>query len=172
MGTLSKTYRPKEVYAHFLGKRIKGFGTDDMISISPISNDVWNEHIGVAGEITRSQNHEAEHYEVSFTLKHSSPSLWWLESFRAADKNGMIPDLVDISPLTILEKGDRGGFACVTSWIKNEPDTEYGTDAPEFEYTMLAAHGKIFRQTRAKQRIERFLSEFGASNPSEFIQTF
>jgi len=115
-----RTYDPKQVIVTFGVLALSGYMDGTFITVTP-SGDAFEKHRGADGSVDR-VNKNVYDYEVSLTLKQSSPLNVSLASLKYADQISNS----GILPLTIRDFSGSALFTANAAWIRKEPNVEYG----------------------------------------------
>lgn len=125
-----RSYDPESVIITWGSHEFVDFAEDSLVVIST-DEQFWEYVTGAKGEGARSKVVQSS-AEVELTLKHTSPSLRFLENEVQRDRNtGGV-----VKPFLMRDLNSGGKFAGPKCWIQERGDVERGNEIAEPSWTL------------------------------------
>lgn len=124
-----RTYDPNQVIVTFGGVPITGFAEGTGISIKR-NGDAFTKVRGADGSVDRINNN-AYDFEVTLTLKQTSPMNEYLSGILIADQLSNAGTV----PMMIKDNNGVSLFVAGQSWIKKDPEVAYADKMSDRQWT-------------------------------------
>jgi len=135
----SKTYNLAQVQIAINGVPIEGFGESDAITFEP-NSDLYESAVGADGEVTRSATNDRSG-TITITLMSTSVSNATMTFYLTASKasgGGLLGN--DKFQIYVKDLNSGDFFLANNAYIQKEPNSTYGRNAAEREWTIYAAN--------------------------------
>lgn len=124
-----RTYDPNSIIISFMGKTLAGFAEGSFIKIKR-SGDMFTKVKGADGSVDRINNNAFD-FEVTLSLKQTTPSNTLLSGIAAADQ------LLNkgVGMLIIKDNAGTTLFTAAQAWIRKDPDADFADKLSPREWT-------------------------------------
>lgn len=128
-------YNPEDYSIIFNGIPIEGFAEDNFLEIE-FESEGFLDQIGADGHVVRYKSCD-DRATVTFTLMATSPSNKLLSTMYNADRKA--PNGIGVGPLLIRNTQGATVFMGTQAWIQKMPNTSFGKELGEREWTIRVA---------------------------------
>lgn len=124
-----RTYDPNSIIVSFMGKTLAGFAEGSFLKIKR-SGDMFTKVKGADGSVDRINNNAFD-FEVTLSLKQTTPSNTLLSGIAAADQ------LLNkgVGMLIIKDNAGTTLFTAAQAWIRKDPDADFADKLSPREWT-------------------------------------